>query len=79
MSTELNEATTGDLRLPRFAKLSYTNLLIKRNFRSVVVCRSGRAGRLFSRKRVASCRSRLVVLRKYEAYNEAYWAGNAAQ
>jgi hypothetical protein len=29
MSTELKEATTGDLRLPRFEKLSFANLLIK--------------------------------------------------
>jgi hypothetical protein len=37
----------------------------------VVVCRSRRACRLFSRSRAVSCWSCLVVLRKYEAYNEA--------
>ena len=45
--------------------------MIKRNLRTVVACRSRRAGRLFSRKRVVPCQSRLVVLEKYEAYNEA--------
>ena len=43
------------------------HLGIKRNFQSVVSCRSRRAGRLISRKRVVSCRSGLVVLQKYEA------------
>jgi hypothetical protein len=38
----------------------------------VVPCRSRCACPLFSRKRVVLCRSRLVVLQKYEAYNEAY-------
>ena len=37
----------------------------------VGVCRSGCVGRLFSRNRVVSCRSGLVVLEKYEAYIEA--------
>ena len=46
------------------------HLGIKRSLLTVVGCRSGRARRLFSRNRVVSCRSRLVVLQKYEAYNE---------
>src|SRR5665213_629902 len=37
----------------------------------VGVCRSGCVGRLFSRNRVVSCRSGLVVLEKYEVYIEA--------
>jgi hypothetical protein len=47
------------------------HLRIKRNLRTFVVCRSGRAGRLFSRKRVVKCRSGLVVLQKYETNYEA--------
>ena len=43
-------------------------LRIKRNFPSVVVRRSRCACPLFSRNRVVLSRSRLVVLRKYEAY-----------
>jgi hypothetical protein len=43
------------------------HLGIKRNFPTVAVCRSRCACRLFSRNRVVLCRSRLVVLRKYEA------------
>jgi len=37
----------------------------------VVVCRSRRACLLSSRNRAVLCRSRLVVVQKYEAYNVA--------
>src|ERR1019366_2905056 len=43
------------------------HLGIKRNSRIVAWCRFGLASRLFSRKRVVSCRCGLVVLQKYEA------------
>jgi hypothetical protein len=48
------------------------HLGIKRNLPSVVLCRFRCACPLFSRKRVVLCRSRRVVLQKYEAQNEAY-------
>ena len=43
------------------------HLGIKRNFPMVVLCRSRCVCPLFSRNRVVSSRSRLVVLQKYEA------------
>jgi hypothetical protein len=49
------------------------HLGIKRDLHSVAVCRSRCAFRLFSRNRVVLCRSRLVVLGKYEAQSEACW------
>jgi hypothetical protein len=43
------------------------HLEIKRNLPWVVLCRSRCACPLFSRNRIVLCRSRLVVLQKYEA------------
>ena len=38
----------------------------------VASCRSGRRSPCFEGNDVARCRSRLVVLQKFEAYNEAH-------
>ena len=46
------------------------HLGIKTNFQNVSRCRSDRACRCFSNRRVVLCRSRRVALQKYEAYSQ---------